>query len=252
MYWNRKNTSFSSASHITISGKTYYILSDLGIEEGSAVTITYCPNGNTILRWENMLTQNGISTNTTIKENSSNQDSFSSKKQILEEEQIVVIIAITLAVFVFFREGFAAKRLQYMCNHSEVIYGLVYPRKISFMTCTVEFLITFWAVLCICTGNTILMILLSVMAICLWSLRFAVQKTSVIYEAQEFTHVTIGRAKKYSISSVNSIYFSPTRQTHCKQLRIILKGGCVLTLEELNFVGLDEFYQWLNEGVQVD
>ena len=247
MYWNHSERKLVPASYITISGVQYYIISNTSISPGDELRITYCPSGNTVLSFEDASlysADNSVDTPGNEPIGSDNDDVLS---PLLSVNQFVVLFGIALLLLLAFQKKITQKRKCYIYKYNTIVDGLVYPRKINIYNSLTEIITTVFAVLSWLTGSPALIVLLSIITLCFWGLRLTVQKTMVIFENRHFTYVAIGRTKKYDISMVKSARFLPTKQSGCMKLEINLIGKNSIVLEELNFVGLNQFYNWLQD-----
>lgn len=250
MYWNHAEKRLTPASYITVSGVKYYTISCTDISSGDELRIDYCPNGNTVLAFEDTslhIADDSFNIADNIPVGSNDTADIS---PLLTETQYVVLIGIVLLLLLAFQKKIAQKRKCYIYKSNITTDGLVYPRKISMYNCLTEIITTIFAVLSCLTGSPALIALLAIITLCLWGMRLTVQKTMVQFKNRQFIYISIGRTKKYDISMVQSAHFLPTRQSGCMKLEINLMGKKSIVLEELNFVGLDQFYDWLrNSGM---
>lgn len=246
IYYDRLAGSFSTPSFITISGVDYYILTDTGISLGQTISVTYCTEGRAVLEWS--ATGGGKKADGLI---SSGPSSYTSAELPAENipfitaPEMIVLYAFILVGMLIFNRPISQKRMSYLHTHDVAVKGLVSPRKPSAATCPLEFMVSIFAAMSFLTGSAALKIVLIALSICLWCVQFCIQHTTVIYEDEQFTYLTIGVCKTYRISDVREVNFVPTRHEGCMQLQIHLAGNQTILLEELHFAGLEYLFSWL-------
>lgn len=248
--WEHKN--LCTPSLITIAGTDYYILTSTGISEGDHLVIKYCTDGNTVLEWSKDLSQLGNYIKDIVSQENIVDFSAFNKTDIISVRQIV-IVGVFIFIMLFVLDGpIGKKRLEYLKTNEIETDGLVCPRKISAASCTLEFIVSFFAILSLFSESITLIVPLVTWTICIWGIRFAVQQTFVMYNGNSFTYLTVGVSKTYSILDVQTVDFIPTRFRGCMLLRVHLRNGSILRFEHINFNGLKLFYQWLNSGIMRD
>lgn len=249
LYWDRSNSRLTSPSFISVSGTKYYILSDSGLSVGDHVALEYCPEGNAILEWK-MLTAGTLHEQQPPPEPTTpaqQEHITESIEPALTVEWMIILFCFTLLVLLAFREPLTIKRREYIHRNDFYAEELVCPRKISIANCALEFIATAFFLLSFLAHSIAFTIFLAAIVSCLWLMRIFTQKTMIQYNGNQFIYMTVLTSKRYTLSSVVDVQLSQTKQTGFMQLKIRLTDGNRIFLEELNYSGVYEFYDWLTK-----
>jgi hypothetical protein len=248
LYYNRANHRLSTPSYVTVSGVDYYILSGEGIHSGDNIVITYCTDGETVKSWEVISPNESTqlpqqSTETSPKE----EPVTTATKKHLDPTLFIMLMGTTLLMLGALNQKIHSWRIAYLTAHSNVVEGVVAPRRVTVASCMLEFIISFFALLSILTKSIALTAILCVLALCLWGLQLGVQWTSILFNNGRFTYTSLAGNHTYTLSDIQQVDYCKTRQGFM-QLRIVLQNEKSIRLSQLHFSGLEEFYFWVSKN----
>lgn len=243
IYYDQLEGDFTTASYISISGTEYYLLSDCGIDVGQKIYLRYCPEGNAVVEWDVVPLTPFSSLQTQA------ADLVSSPGITIPYMRAEVLIAIWGCIVIVLRifEGPISKlRLAYIMSHETVRKQEVLPRKTSIATCLTETLVTLSFVSSLATHSLVLIGFLGILTSILWLLQWITQKTVIWYGDRNIFYTFMGETSMFSLDDIKNVCMVPTRISGCCQLEIRLTTGQKISINQLHFTGLKEFYNWLN------
>lgn len=249
LYYDRANCTLTTPSYVTISGTDYYVLSAKGIGAGDTLAITCAPGGPVIESWEKVSSDAAVQAPSESEtENVSHSEINKQGHGIISPTLFCAFIGMTLCAL------FAGRnRIAYSCVNTPEdncceIEGIVKPRKISVASCTLEFATSVFGVLSILTNRLEIIVVMFTISVCLWVLRLCVQRTLIGYGNDCFMYAAINRRHTYDISDVQKVFFFQSKQGYMI-LKIQLKNGTSIQLNQRHFCGLNQFYQWFLEHI---
>lgn len=241
VYYDRKSSKLCLPSFITISGIDYYALSGEGIHDGDILSVTYCIEGKAILEWHPIDDEMDDVSNGQDGYDTGDTKRTSQRSFLLSPTQAVIIFCVILVV-----SGLLDRpdRRSIVLGATEfAVPGAVSARKINVLSCKIEMLVTCFAVLALLTGRASMIIFSVILSICLWGLRYSIQKTIIRYDDTGITVTTLWSEHTYSVDEIASIRYSQNRQGYL-QLQLTLINGRRIWISQQHFQGLYQFYKW--------